>query len=291
MRPALLFPCLCLCAALSSGAQAQQPSSQRRPDRTYTVVPERELFRVFPGNRGKIGITVNILPGPLDSIGALVDAVTPAGPAYRAGIRSGDIIVTLNSRSLIQAARESRKLSPALALIELTTQMDAGDTARLEYQRGGERRRATVVLEPMRAMFDEPATGQMFSYRTPMEGPDRSDLYFNFDDQPVFDPNTPGGNVMILRTRVMDLELAPMNPALGQYFGIGEGVLVINVPPSSKLNLRPGDVVLAVDGRRMSDPGQMFRVLQSYEPGEDLRIDVMRMKRRESIVGKVVPNR
>jgi hypothetical protein len=33
----------------------------------------------------------------------------------------------------------------------------------------------------------------------------------------------------------------------------------------------------------------MFRVLQSYEPGENIRFDVMRMKRREAVTGRIGP--
>ena len=279
-----------LALALAVPAEAQQPRSGERIRPSVTVIPERELYKVFPGNRGKIGITLNILPGPMDSIGALVDAVTPAGPADRAGIRSGDIIVTMNNRSLVQVARENRKPSPGLVLIELVTQKDAGDTVRLEYQRGRDRRQATVVLEARPVMFEQSAMGPGFSYGgPPMDGPEGPDFWFNFDTEPVFDPNTPGGSVMIFRTRVMDLELAPMNPALGQYFGVGEGVLVINVPGNSQLHLRPGDVVLAVDGRKMLSPNQMFRTLLSYTGGEDLRFEVMRMKRRETLTGRVAP--
>ena len=290
MRAALLFPGLCVLLAI--GAQAQQPGERTR-QRTVTVVPERELFKVFSGNRGKMGITVNILPQSTDSIGALVDAVTPAGPAYTAGIRANDVIISLNGRSLVQLARDGQKPTPGLALIELATRMDAGDTARMEYRRGRDVRRATIVLEKMPMMLsEEPFFGQSFSYPAQPPGSDGPDLYFNygFGEQP-FDPNTPGGSMMIIRTRVLDLELAPMNPALGQYFGVAEGVLVINIPEDSQLHLRPGDVVLAVDGRKMSNPNQMFRVLLSYTGGEDLRFEVMRMKRRESFTGKVAPNR
>jgi S1-C subfamily serine protease len=279
-----------LLLAIAIPGEAQQPRSGERSRPSATVIPERELYKVFAGNRGKIGITLNILPGPMDSIGALVDAVTPAGPADRAGIRSGDIIVTMNNRSLVQLARENRKPSPGLVLIELVTQKDAGDTVRLEYQRGRDRRQATVVLEARPVlMWDQPAMAPGYKSAQPMDGPEGPDFFFNFDAQPMFDPNTPGGSVMLLRTRVMDLELAPMNPALGQYFGVAEGVLVINVPEDTQLNLRPGDVVLSVDGRKTSNPGQMFRVLQSYEPGENIRFEVMRMKRREVVTGRIGP--
>jgi ABC-2 type transport system permease protein len=86
---------------------------------------------------------------------------------------------------------------------------------------------------------------------------------------------------------VSDLELAPMNPGLGQYFGVTTGVLVINVPERTTLNLRSGDVVTLVDGRRVSNPSQFFRVLFSYEPGEQFRFEIVRMKRRETVTGSL----
>jgi hypothetical protein len=182
-----------LSLAIAIPGEAQQPRSGERSRPSATVIPERELYKVFPGNRGKIGITLNILPGPMDSIGALVDAVTPAGPADRAGIRSGDIIVTMNNRSLVQLARENRKPSPGLVLIELVTQKDAGDTVRLEYQRGRDRRQATVVLEARPVMmWDQPAMAPGYKSAQPMDGPEGPDIFFNFDAQPMFDPNTPG---------------------------------------------------------------------------------------------------
>jgi hypothetical protein len=40
------------------------------------------------------------------------------------------------------------------------------------------------------------------------------------------------------------LELAPINPELGQYFGTDEGVLIISAPKDAELGLKGGDVVL-----------------------------------------------
>lgn len=272
--------------ALTIPGAAQQPRTERT---RVTVIPEGQLRKVFPGNRGKMGITVSIEPEPSDSIGALVDAVTPASPASRAGIRAGDVIVTLNGRSLVNAARETGRPTPGIVLVELATQLKVGDTARVDYRRGPERRRASMVLEQMPMFMDEPWNPD-FQYKMRMGTEIGPDFFFDSGGPPFLTQNTPGG-IIFLRTPVADLELAPMNPALGQYFGVAEGVLVINAPEGSQLNLRPGDVVLAVDGRKVLTPNQMFRVLLSYEGGEDLKFDVMRMKRRESFTGSMAPNR
>jgi S1-C subfamily serine protease len=84
-----------------------------------------------------------------------------------------------------------------------------------------------------------------------------------------------------------ELELAPMNPQLGRYFGTNEGVLVIRAPSESKLRLKGGDVVLSVDGRTVASPAHLIRVLRSYEAGESFKVEVMRMKKRETVQGTI----
>jgi S1-C subfamily serine protease len=44
---------------------------------------------------------VNLQARDTDSVGAYVDAVTPAGPAAKAGIRSGDIITKVDCKSVL----------------------------------------------------------------------------------------------------------------------------------------------------------------------------------------------
>ena len=80
-----------------------------------------------------------------------------------------------------------------------------------------------------------------------------------------------------------DLELAPLNPDLGQYFGASDGVLVISAPPDSALGLKGGDVVLAVDGRKPAGPSHLLRILRSYETGENFKLDILRNHKRETV--------
>jgi S1-C subfamily serine protease len=83
------------------------------------------------------------------------------------------------------------------------------------------------------------------------------------------------------------LELAPLNVDLGRYFGATEGVLVISAPKNSALNLKGGDVVLTVDGRKPSTPSQLIRILSSYERDESMKIDVLRNHKRETILSRL----
>lgn len=276
-----------LCAGAGAASAQRTVDSARRVDQkmTVTISPDRDLVQILSTRRGLMGITVSIEPEPTDSIGALVDAVTPGSPASRSGIRTGDVILRVNGQGLAALARQHGKASPGMVLVELSAGMDAGDTARLEYRRGTAVRRADVVLEPMpqfisRVPFEMEWRGQL----TPLP---RDPSQVVEAEPPWVGPNSPGGAIMLYRTRMAELELAPMNPGLGQYFGTPRGVLVINVPDGSRLNLRPGDVVLSVDGRRVASPDQLFRVLLSYGNGEELSLEIMRMKRREVVTGRV----
>ena len=83
------------------------------------------------------------------------------------------------------------------------------------------------------------------------------------------------------------LELAPLNPDLGQYFGTDDGVLVISAPKDSALGLKGGDVVLAVDGRKPTGPSHLLRILRSYESGETFKLDILRNRKRETVTSRI----
>jgi S1-C subfamily serine protease len=82
-----------------------------------------------------------------------------------------------------------------------------------------------------------------------------------------------------------DLQLAVLSPALGDYFGTNEGLLVVHAPKNAGVALQDGDVILEIGGRKPTSPEHAMRILGSFEPGETLRIAVMRHKKRETLEG------
>ncbi len=67
------------------------------------------------------------------------------------------------------------------------------------------------------------------------------------------------------------LELVPITPKLGQYFGTDKGLLVVRAPAEAGARLEEGDVILAIGGRTPESPRHALRILGSYQPGERCR--------------------
>lgn len=70
---------------------------------------------------------------------------------------------------------------------------------------------------------------------------------------------------------------------LGRYFGTDTGVLVVRAPPHGALELRDGDVILSIWGRRPIDSSQVIRILDLYDPGQKITLRAMRLQREIDI--------
>jgi len=292
----------------SVAAAAQQPVQPKpKPDERITITtddsgPMRQ-FRIMTNRRARLGVSVNMRARDTDSIGAYVNSVTPGGPAAKAGIRSGDIIVKLDGKPLVGGSSDASRddSAPGLRLVEMAAKLEPNDTIAVELRRGTLRRTVSLVTGDEPAfLVESPERGFAYGFgdapgpegQRQMEDALRRALEMQgsrMRDGPerMRIPAPDGLSVWSLHGPLADLELAPINPDLGRYFGVSNGILVISVPEDSKLNLKGGDVVLSVDGRVPTSPSHLLRILRSYDQAEDIRIDIMRMKKKETVVGKL----
>lgn len=93
----------------------------------------------------------------------------------------------------------------------------------------------------------------------------------------------PGGPGMAHREVTLDgpladLELANLSPTLGRYFGAEKGVLVVRA--NDTLKLQDGDVLRTIGGRAPTDEHHALRILGSYAPGEPLKLEVLRDRKK-----------
>lgn len=79
------------------------------------------------------------------------------------------------------------------------------------------------------------------------------------------------------------MELTALTPQLGRYFGTDHGVLVVRAPAHGVLKLQDGDVILSIGGRVPASGSQAIRILTSYDPGEKIRLVILREHHRIDI--------
>lgn len=87
-----------------------------------------------------------------------------------------------------------------------------------------------------------------------------------------------------LRGPIGTLELTALTPQLGRYFGTDHGVLVLRAPAHGALKLQDGDVILSIGGRTPASRSQAIRILTSYDPGDKIRLVIMREHHRMDIM-------
>ena len=287
---------LTMLSAVAVTAAAQErpvPPSQPR-ERAFTFSFDGEGSRAFATvRRGRLGVLVDLTSDAgRDSVGARIAGVTPGGAADRAGVHTDDIVLRVNGTRLVggsaggSARREgdAEQSAPGLRLIEIASRLDAGDTVRLDLRR--DNRPLTLTFQAGESDVDVMVRqfGDGMAYAMPrLQGELQNGLNF----LPRAGIAMPGRVAVHIGGPLADLELVKVNPGLAEYFGTSEGLLVVDAPSDSSLNLRAGDVILGIGGRHPTSPAQALRILGTYEPGENVVFEVMRQKRRATVTGKM----
>jgi C-terminal processing protease CtpA/Prc len=229
-------------------------SAQIREPRYQDV--ERS-FRFFAGNRSALGLNIEDT-----DLGVLVRGVSPNGPAAAVGITAGDTVVSINDVELARGASDGSSPSPSAVLLAEVGKVVPGDEVKLRLLRDGDYR--DVVVQTADNTLRLPYVFSSEQAKWPAAwGPFRR-----------YGPWS-------------DIELATLTPALGEYFGIARGLLVVRAGQASELGFRDGDVIIDLAGREPQSPEHALRILASFEPGESLQAAIMRQRRREALEVRV----
>jgi len=278
---------LTMLSAVAVAAAAQdrppRPPEPQERERAFTFSFGPGEIRSMIQGRGRLGILVDLTADPArDSVGARVAGVTPGGPADRAEVHTGDIVVRINGTRLAAAGGRTDvpddQSRPGMRLIEIASRLDQGDTVRLELRRDS--RPLTVTFQA----GESDADVMVQRFREAMPG--MANLMPSIQVSP-FDGRGESRVTVRVGGPLGDLELVKVNAGLAEYFGTSDGLLVVDAPSDSSLGLRAGDVILSIGGRRPTSPAHALRILGTYDPGEALTFEVMRQKHRVTVNGRM----
>jgi S1-C subfamily serine protease len=225
----------------------------------------RHEIRFIEGGprRAVLGIQVDPESG---SDGVRVLHVSPGGPAAEAGLRDRDLIVAIDGSDLPDA-------DPDRALIRKMREVKPEQKVKVAVLRDGKKHDYVVVARP------HLAEDHLFNIAMPEMGA----VGMGRDLVIGGGPHGPGPVIHQFRGfwpgEFEGLELATITPKLGAYFGVTEGVLVVQAPQEGAFKLEDGDVLQAIDGRKPDDGPHALRILRSYRSGEKLNLTVLRQRK------------
>lgn len=227
-----------------------------------------EVMRFFHGGPGGSMLGVNIGGGAARDEGVEVAGVSPGGPAEQAGIRTGDVLVAVDGLAL----KRNGDRNAGQQLVEFMRSVEPGRSVKVDYLRDGKKRTAVLTTAPA-----EPPIVRMLRERriAPMG-----------EGMPLPMPQFEG--TFGPERAFPSLELVPVTPKLGTYFGTDKGLLVVRAPAGKGLPLEEGDVLHTIDGRAPASPGHAFRILHSYQPGEKVKLGVLR-QRKSLVLEATIP--
>ena len=300
-------------AAQETGVAPETVEECRRWYAEWNVLDTRPRLGVWISSGGDGGVRL---------VGVMGD-----GPAGLAGMAEGDVIVSVNGHDLsepLEGERDPDRSPPEDRLTRLVSEATAGEAMTLVVRRDGERITFEVVPEILSPFgrwmpctdeqlarvrglgeewFDPSRRGELLDrigelterfrdpeWRLELDSALRlAPQALRLSPQPfgAGGYELPPGSRWLSDRLSHGLDLVELNPGLGAYFGTSEGVLVADVEEDSPLGLRPGDVVVAVDGRVVDDIDELRRILGSYEHDEEIAFRIYRDGAETRVTGTI----
>lgn len=185
--------------------------------------------------------------------GALVTDVTPGSPAEKGGVKKNDVVVEFNGRTIYDGDD----------LMKAVRRTKPGTTAPVVVDRkeGKKNLQVTVGKLKLRAWSSGPG---------------------------VFPPSAARRLRFFHTSMICGMQLADLNPQLGEYFGApeGEGVLVEEVEKEgggAKAGFKAGDVILRIGDQKIEDIGDVTDALEDFKDGEKASVEILRKGSRQTL--------
>jgi len=198
--------------------------------------------------RGRIGVGVNAVPtsavqefGLTSRMGALVSTVDRKGPAYKAGVEPGDVIIEFNGRPV-------KNNTELVAMVGATK---PGSTVPLKVMRDKQPKSLSITIDEL-----------------------------NIENEPSDDSTSDGDDAETSKGFGITLgNITPeVSRRLRLESGV-RGAIVMDVEPGSPASrgaLAPGDIITRVNGKTVSTAAQASAELNAIKAGGAARLLVIR---------------
>lgn len=270
--------------AVSGQTRVVERALQDARDRVLTVRPDIQVLEL---GGPEIGVTIREAE---KGEGVVVEDLRSGGPASKAGVRAGDVIVEF----------DGEKVRSVRHLTRLIRETPAGRSVKMAVMRDGKRvdlavtpaERSVVLEERLRKLDD-----QLRSLEGRLrELPDRSWRYeFRLPEMGRLEVFPPGGPLALIE-RVgpagarLGVTVQEMTPQLAAYFGAKDGVLVTAVTDGSvaaQAGLKAGDVITAINDRAVNTNGDLVRLLREAGAGAEVTVAIVRDRKPMTVKAKL----
>ena len=175
--------------------------------------------------------------------GVFVEQVAPGGPAEKAGLEAGDVILSLNGKPV----RDGNDL------VNTVTATPVGSTLDLGVLRNGKRQNMKLVVGDLAQIFPDDFGGGNQREEGKVEG---TSVRFG-------------------------MSIVGLTEQRRQTLGLKQtgGVLVSTVEPNSfadDINLLPNDVILAINGKPVNSTEDVTRLQTTLKPGDAVQFRILR---------------
>jgi serine protease Do len=232
-----------------------------------SILPQlREKGKV---TRGFMGVSVSDLSPDLaqafnlssSTKGALVQSVVPRGPAAKAGVEAGDLVVALNGKPVESASDLTRNV----ALVP------PGESVSVTVLRKGDKKQLSFKVA---------------------QRPEDEGVASRGEGEGGASDEGDGGGGKADKSPKLGVSLAPLTPAVARELGVqagAEGVVVTDVVdggPAQRASVRRGDIILEVNRQPVKKPDDVAAAIGKMKEGQ---IALLRIKRGDQMAFVAVP--
>lgn len=236
------------------------------------------LMRAFDvsGRGAHIGVTLDA--DDAKKTGAVIETVNPESPADKAGMKAGDAIVEF----------DGERVRSVLHLTRLVQETPAGRSVVAVLMRGGQK--VTVNVTP-----DRRTSGEDFGffYRDSQRATPAPPPPPRAPRPPAIAPAFPlefEGLMRFGSARRLGVTVESIENQLAEYFGVKDGALVksvLNGSAAQKAGIKAGDVITALNSRKVYDTSDISRAMERLENGGEFTVEVVRDKKTLTLKGTI----